>query len=58
MLGDKATAKETMKKKAGVPVIPGSEGAVRSVEEAMEAAKINWISAPCKGFGRRRRQRH
>ena len=26
-------------KKAGVPVIPGSEGAVRSVEEAMEAAK-------------------
>ena len=38
MLGDKATAKETMKK-AGVPVIPGSEGAVRSVEEAMEAAK-------------------
>lgn len=38
MLGDKATAKETMKK-AGVPVIPGSEGAVRSVEEAMEVAK-------------------
>lgn len=38
MLGDKATAKETMKK-AGVPVIPGSEGAVRSVEEAAEIAE-------------------
>lgn len=33
MLGDKAAAKATMKK-AGVPVIPGSDGAVRSVEEA------------------------
>lgn len=38
MLGDKANAKETMKK-AGVPVIPGSEGAVRTVEEAMAAAE-------------------
>ena len=38
MLGDKATAKETMKK-AGVPVIPGSEGAVRSIEEAKAAAE-------------------
>ena len=38
MLGDKANAKETMKK-AGVPVIPGSEGAVRTVEEAEAAAK-------------------
>ena len=34
MLGDKAAAKETMKA-AGVPVIPGSDGAVSSVEEAM-----------------------
>lgn len=38
MLGDKATAKETMKN-AGVPVIPGSEGAVSSVEEAREVAE-------------------
>lgn len=37
MLGNKAAAKETMKN-AGVPVIPGSEGAVASVEEAMEIA--------------------
>ncbi len=38
MLGDKAAAKETMKR-AGVPVIPGSEGAVKTDEEALEAAK-------------------
>lgn len=38
MLGDKATAKETMKK-AGVPVIPGSEGAVRTDEDAVKAAE-------------------
>lgn len=37
MLGDKAAAKETMAA-AGVPVIPGSKGAVRSVEEAKEIA--------------------
>ncbi|MDE5621070.1 MAG: acetyl-CoA carboxylase biotin carboxylase subunit [Ruminococcus sp.] len=38
MLGNKAAAKETMKN-AGVPVIPGSEGAVSSVEEAREIAE-------------------
>lgn len=38
MLGDKARAKETMKA-AGVPVIPGSEGAIRSLEEAKAVAK-------------------
>lgn len=38
MLGDKAQAKETMKS-AGVPVIPGSEGALHSIEEAKEIAK-------------------
>ncbi len=38
MLGDKATAKETMKN-AGVPVIPGSDGAVSSIEEAREVAE-------------------
>ena len=35
MLGDKAAAKETMAA-AGVPVIPGSKGAVKSLEEARE----------------------
>ena len=38
MLGDKAAAKATMKS-AGVPVIPGSEGAVKTIEEAVEIAK-------------------
>lgn len=37
-MGDKATAKETMKK-AGVPVIPGSDGIIDTVEEAIEIAK-------------------
>ncbi len=37
MLGDKAAAKETMAA-AGVPVIPGSKGAVKSVEDAKEIA--------------------
>ena len=38
MLGNKAAAKETMKA-AGVPVIPGSEGAVSSFEEAAAVAE-------------------
>ncbi len=37
-MGDKITAKETMIK-AGVPVIPGSEGLLSSVEEAKSLAK-------------------
>jgi acetyl-CoA carboxylase biotin carboxylase subunit len=36
-MGDKANAKATMKK-AGVPVIPGSEGAISSEEEAEKIA--------------------
>lgn len=38
-MGDKALAKETMKK-AGVPVVPGSEGIVRTPGEAAEIAKV------------------
>jgi acetyl-CoA carboxylase biotin carboxylase subunit len=38
LMGDKARARETAKK-AGVPIIPGSEGAMRTVEEAAEVAK-------------------
>jgi acetyl-CoA carboxylase biotin carboxylase subunit len=37
-MGDKATAKDTMKK-AGVPVIPGSDGLLDTVEEAIALAK-------------------
>jgi acetyl-CoA carboxylase, biotin carboxylase subunit len=35
LMGDKATAKDTMKK-AGVPVIPGSKGLIDSVEEGQK----------------------
>ena len=38
MLGDKAAAKTAMKN-AGVPVIPGSDGAVKSMEEAKALAE-------------------
>lgn len=37
MLGDKAAAKETIKA-AGVPVIPGTEGAVKSLDKARKFA--------------------
>ncbi len=37
-MGDKATAKATMKK-AGVPTIPGSEGLLSSMEEGVKLAK-------------------
>lgn len=38
-MGDKASAKATMKK-AGVPCIPGSDGILESLEEAVKTAKI------------------
>ncbi len=37
-MGDKITAKETMIK-AGVPVVPGGEGLLQSIEDAKEQAK-------------------
>lgn len=38
MMGDKATAKQTMQN-AGVPVVPGSDGVVKTPEEAKKVAK-------------------
>ncbi len=38
-MGDKITAKETMIK-AGVPVVPGGEGLLESIEETKELAKV------------------
>ncbi|KJJ83642.1 acetyl-CoA carboxylase, biotin carboxylase subunit [Candidatus Omnitrophus magneticus] len=39
LMGDKIVAKDTMKK-AGVPVIPGSEGIIKSKSEALKTAKL------------------
>jgi len=38
LMADKSTAKEVMKK-AGVPVVPGNDGALKDVEEAKKIAK-------------------
>jgi acetyl-CoA carboxylase biotin carboxylase subunit len=38
LMGDKATARQTMRA-AGLPVIPGSDGALRSVDEAYDLAR-------------------
>jgi acetyl-CoA carboxylase biotin carboxylase subunit len=38
MMGDKAVARDTMRK-AGVPIAPGSEGIVRTKEEALRIAQ-------------------
>lgn len=55
MLGDKATAKKTMEN-AGIPVIPGSKGAIESIGSAKElASKIGYpvlIKAAAGGGGR------
>src|SRR3990170_3529175 len=37
-IGHKSTAKDTMKK-AGVPIIPGSDGLLESIEEGIKLAK-------------------
>ncbi|MFN3529249.1 MAG: acetyl-CoA carboxylase biotin carboxylase subunit [Bacteroidia bacterium] len=54
-MGDKATAKDTMRK-AGVPVVPGSDGLLQSLDEAKKvAAKIGYpviIKATAGGGGR------
>lgn len=55
VMGDKATARETMKK-AGVPTVPGSDGLIESTEEAVRlAAEIGFpvmIKATAGGGGR------
>ncbi|MCY0901741.1 MAG: acetyl-CoA carboxylase biotin carboxylase subunit [Firmicutes bacterium] len=38
-MGDKSTAKDTMKK-AGVPTVPGTDGLVESVDEALSVAAV------------------
>jgi len=61
MAGDKALAKEKMKQ-AGVPVIPGSEGAVGSLEEASDiASQVGYpvlVKASAGGGGKGMRVAH
>lgn len=40
LMGDKSTARETMKR-AGVPTVPGSPGIIRSTEEALRVADVS-----------------
>lgn len=55
LMGDKATAKETMRK-AGVPVVPGSDGTINDLNEALQIAnKIGFpviIKATAGGGGK------
>lgn len=55
IMGDKITAKQTAKD-LGIPVVPGSEGAIRTIQEARECAnKIEYpvlIKATAGGGGR------
>lgn len=55
LLGNKARAKETMRR-AGVPVVPGSDGAVDTIEQALEiAGRIGYpvlVKAAAGGGGR------
>jgi len=60
-MGDKSVARETMKK-AGVPVVPGSEGVIKDRKEAINAAqKIGYpvmIKASAGGGGKGMRIAH
>ena len=55
MMGDKVTAKDTVKK-LGLPVVPGSDGAIESAEEGMKfAAEVGYpviIKAASGGGGK------
>ena len=57
LLGDKAKARRAMKK-AGVPMLPGSDGPVESEERATKIAQEIGYPGDHQGGGRRRRPRH
>ena len=56
-MGDKARARRVMKK-AGVPILPGSDGPIESEDKAIKAAKEIGYPVIIKAIGRRRRPRH
>ena len=57
LMGDKARARRVMKK-AGVPILPGSDGPIESEEKALKARQGDRLSGHRQGDGRRRRPRH
>ena len=57
LMGDKARARRVMKK-AGVPILPGSDGPIESEEKALKLAKEIGYPGHRQGDGRRRRPRH
>ena len=56
-MGDKAVARSTMME-AGVPCVPGSDGSVDTVDEALAFARRGRVPGPHQGLGRRWRQGH
>ncbi len=50
LMGDKAMAKQKMKE-AGVPVIPGSEGVIKNLEEAQKIASVMGFPVLIKAAG-------
>ena len=57
MMGDKIAAKAAMAR-LGVPLVPGSDGAVADVDAARAVAERDRLSGADQGGGRRRRARH
>ena len=57
LLGNKSKAKETMKK-AGVPVVPGSEGLIKKQRRSNRISRKNKISSNIKSISRWRRKRN
>ena len=56
-MGDKIEAKRTAKR-LGIPVVPGSDGAVTDDDEAQAHRRRDRLSGAHQGVGRRRRARH
>lgn len=57
LLGNKSNAKSMMKK-AGVPVIPGSDGSVKGLQDAMKIAEMIGYPVIIKAAARWWRKRH
>ncbi len=57
LMGNKANCKEFMKK-AGVPVIPGTDGKIKDIRRSNKNCRKYKISCNIKSISRRRRKRH